>query len=128
MRFYILVLSMLACAIFPVIAFSENTAGGEFRYESRGKRDPFVPLIGIDRPAISKLEEITSPADIRLEGIASGAGGRLVAMLNGEIVKEGQRFGEIEIQKITKESVTIGMSRSVYTKVLGEEGGKKIGK
>lgn len=99
-----------------------------YKYESQGKRDPFVPLVGIDKPAISKLEDVTSITDIRLEGIASGAKGNLVAILNGEIVKEGNKYGEIKIVKITKKAVTIRMGGVDYEKILIEDGGVKSGR
>ena len=85
------------------------------KYESHGKRDPFVPLVGIESPAVSSLEDITSIGEVKLEGIASNPGGKSVAILNGEIVKAGDRFGEIKIEKITKKNVTIAMGGKNYT-------------
>jgi len=101
--------------------------GENFQYDSRGKRDPLVPLVGMDRPTVSRLEDITSIGDVKLEGIASNPGGKLVAILNGEIVKEGNRFGGVEIKKITRKSVTIAMGGKNYTIDLSEEGGVKSG-
>lgn len=119
---YILPL-LVVTAIFAQPGSAEN-----FTYESQGKRDPFVPLIGVDRPSLSKLEDITSIADVRLEGIASKSGGKMVAILNGEIAREGDKFGDIEIRKITKDTVTIFMGGHSYDKNLGEEGGKTSGR
>ncbi|MCM8761381.1 MAG: hypothetical protein NC938_01915 [Candidatus Omnitrophica bacterium] len=100
-----------------------------FQYESHGKRDPFVPLVGVDRPAAGRLEEITSVADIRLEGIATGAGKSMVAILNGEVVKEGDKFGDIEIKKITGRKVSILFGGKPYEMSLTEEeGGIKSGR
>ena len=90
------------------------------KYDAGGKRDPFVPLIGINRPAASKLENVTSITDVKLEGIANNPSGNLVAILNGEIVKEGDRFGDIQIKKITKTTVTILMAGVSYDKDLTE--------
>lgn len=120
---YALCLSLLATAVFAGLG-----AGESFNYESRGRRDPFVPLVGMDKPAVSRLEDVTSIADLRLEGIASAPKGKLVAILNGEIVKEGDRFGDIEIKKITKKTVTIMMGGKNYDKDLTEEGGSKSGR
>lgn len=97
----------------------------DFKYESRGRRDPFVPLVGIDVPKASKLEDITSINDIKFEGVASGKRGKMVAILNGEIVKEGDRFGEIEIGKITKKIIIIKMGGKDNEIQLPEEGGSK---
>ena len=94
-----------------------------FQYESRGKRDPFVPLIGSERPAIGRLEDVSSYADVRLEGIASVAGGKVVAILNGQVVKEGDKYGEVKIEKIMGKSVTVIFNNRPYEINLNEEGG-----
>jgi hypothetical protein len=113
--------SFLVCA-------TEISRAADFRYDSRGKRDPFVPLIGMDRPAVTKLEDIASIDDIRLEGIASG-GGKTVAILNGEALKEGDRAGDVELKKIGKKQVTILIGGKPYDVYLpGEEGGSKSGR
>ena len=104
------------------------SAADDYKYESHGKRDPFVPLVGIDKPAVSKLEDATSIADIKVEGIVTRSGGKMAAILNGQIVKEGDRFGDIEIRKITKKAVTIVMGGKNYDIMLIEEGGSKSGR
>lgn len=97
-----------------------------FKYESYGKRDPFVPLVGGSRPAIVKLEDITSADDVKVEGTAIGANGKKVAILNGEVLKEGDKVGEIELKKVEKKSVTISIGGKSYDLYLpGEEGGVK---
>ena len=114
----------IACILFlsfVTVVFAVSPGSGEnFQYESHGKRDPFIPLVGIERPATSSLEDITSIGEVKLEGIASRPGGKLIAILNGEIVKEGDRFGEIQIKKITKKTVTIVMGGKNYTVDLVE--------
>lgn len=120
----LIILFSLASAII----FVSPGAGDDYRYESRGRRDPFVPLVGMDRPTVSKLEDVTSIADLKLEGIASSLSGKPVAILNGEIVKEGDKFGIIEVEKITKRTVTVVMGGRKYDKDLSEEGGLKSGR
>ena len=115
-------------ALFTLSMIGSIAHGDDSKYESRGRRDPFVPLVGIDVPKTSKLEEITSINDIKLEGIASRQGGKMVAILNGEIVKEGDKFGEIEIDKITKKTVAIKLGGKDYEIELSEEGGLKSGR
>lgn len=118
-----------AFLVFTVLFFAASFGRCEnYKYESHGKRDPFVPLVGIDRPTTSKLEDITSITDVKLEGIATGSGGKIVAILNGEIVKEGDKFGDIQVKKITKQSVTIVMGGKNHVIDLIEEGGLKSGR
>lgn len=108
------------------IAGFVSLAGAQsFKYESHGKRDPFAPLIGQDKGSVGKLVDITSAEDLRLEGIASGPGGKNTAILNGEMVKAGQKIGEVTIKNITADAVEILMGDKTYSLKLSEEGGSK---
>lgn len=124
---------MVRAILIVLILLASGAATGRcenYQYESRGKRDPFVPLVGSERPAIGRLEDVSSYTDVRLEGIASGTGGKIVAILNGQVVKEGDKYGEVQIQKITGTSVTILFNNRPYEINLSEEegGGKKSGR
>ena len=121
----------LSAVVFILIIFSAAplVTAEDFQYESRGKRDPFVPLVGMDRPTVTSLEDITSADDIKLEGIAAGADGKQMAIMNGEVLKENDKVGEIELKKIGKKSITILIGGKAYEIYLpGEEGGVKGGK
>jgi len=96
----------------------------QFRYDQHAKRDPMVPLVGKEKPVILKLENITSVEDLRLEGIADGPRGR-IAILNGELVREGDRFGEVTIKDIAKRAVTVILEGKEHIINLPEEGGLK---
>ena len=98
------------------------------KYDPAGRRDPFVPLAGPDRPVASGLENIASVDDIRLEGIAISPKGKSRAILNGEMVKENDRIGNIEIKKIEKKQVIITFGGVERTLTLFEEGGNSGGK
>lgn len=113
---------LLASAIFAFSAY----AADNFTYESRGKRDPFVPLIGQEKGSVAKLSEVTSVEDMKLEGIAVGAGKKKTAIINGEILKEGQKVGEIYIKTISASSVVVTIGGKDYTLKLVEEGGSKV--
>lgn len=120
--------SFMFLSLAAAITLIPPAAGDDYRYESRGRRDPFVPLVGMDRPTVSKLEDVVSITDLKLEGIASSPAGKPIAILNGEIVKEGDRFGIIDIKKITKKTVTVVMGGRQYDKDLSEEGGTNSGR
>ena len=94
-------------ALIIMIAVSTAAVCESFKYEPRGKRDPFVPLIGQDKVVAAGLADVTSVEDVKLEGIAIGSNGKLAAIMNGEIVKEGYKIGEIVIKKIDPKSVTL---------------------
>jgi hypothetical protein len=119
----LLALSIILAAAFAGPAHAEGT-----KYESFNRRDPFVPLVGGERPANSGLENISSVGDIRLEGIAIGAKDKTRAILNGEIVKENDKIGQLEIKKIRKKEVIILFAGAEHTLTLPEEGGDSGGK
>ena len=75
---YIIIVTA-AVALFYLLP---DTASG---YESKGKRDPFVPLVGQEkaiRPA--GLEGVVSIEDVLLEGIAIGPSGKNIRKIEEE--------------------------------------------
>jgi hypothetical protein len=118
-----LALSGFAMAVlFSTVCIAAET----FQYDAHGNRDPLVPLVGQEKPGgVLSLAEIVSADDIKLEGIAGVVSGRRMAIINGELVKEGFKAGEIEVKSIAKNSVLIAISGREYTINLPEEGGLK---
>ena len=123
-RFGVFTAGLVAFLFFIVAA--SYAIGEGFKYESRGKRDPFVPLVGASKPVVVKLEDITSAEDIKVEGIATGAEGKRVAILNGEVLKENDKVGEVTLVRVEKKFVTISIGGKSYNLYLpGEEEGVK---
>lgn len=109
----------MAAAAGPLFAES-------FEHSARGQRDPFVPLVGAERPAVVELDDAVSPEDVRLEGIATGARGEPVAIINGKVYREGASAGDVSLVKIGKRSITLVIRGKSYEIFLaGDEGGKK---
>ena len=111
-------------------AYSEKLDKTAFGYESKGKRDPFVPLIGqVQAKKISGLIDITSIEDVKLEGIAIDSSGNNIAILNGQMVKEDSKFGVLHIKKISQKTVQLSIEGTDYTlKIQKGEEENKIGK
>lgn len=121
MRRILLIIALLAIVTSPKFSEAE-----QFKYDPHGKRDPMVPLIGQEKPGGAVgFSEIVSIDDVRLEGIAGETAGKRVAIINGELVKENFKSGEIQIEKIAKNSVTLTISGKEFTIKLPEEGGQK---
>jgi hypothetical protein len=76
-----------------------------FEYNAKSKRDPFIPLISETGGYASDAYEASAIEDIRLEGIAWDEVKGSIAIVNGEIVKEGDSLGSMKILKIGKDSV-----------------------
>lgn len=119
-------LIIIFLAIVPLIA-AYHAAGvvQDFRYEAHGRRDPFVPLIGHEKSAAAKLKDVTSIHELNLEGVAMGAEGGRVAILNGEMLREREKVGDVEIKKIAANSVTLSIDGVEHMIKLSEEGGVK---
>lgn len=112
-------------ALIITVTISMAAECESFKYEAHGRRDPFVPLIGQDKVVAATLADVTSVEDIKVEGIAIGSDGKRTAIINGEIVKEGYKAGEIVIKKINPKSVTLLISNKEFKTSLPDEGGLK---
>ena len=84
-----------------VFAFAEEG----FKYDAKGNRDPFMPLVSEGGVYVSDAYGITGIKDVRLEGIVWDEAENSVAIINGEIVKEGQEIGSVKVLKIEKDGV-----------------------
>ncbi|MBU0759341.1 MAG: general secretion pathway protein GspB [Candidatus Omnitrophica bacterium] len=82
-------------------AFAEE----EFTYGAKGKRDPFVPLVSEGGVYVSDAYGISGIKDIRLEGIVWDEAKGSIAIINGEIVREGQKVGAAEVLRIENNAV-----------------------
>lgn len=116
---YTFILIMGFCFSAP-LGYCADPLDSVFTYDSKGKRDPFVPLIGQERVMGASLETITSPDDIKLEGIATGGGGKRIAIINGQMVKENDKFGGLIIKSILRTSVELSIEGRDYTLTLQE--------
>lgn len=98
--------------------YCADASDNGFIYDNKSKRDPFIPLVGQERSVGAGLETIVSQDDVKLEGIAIGAGGKQIAILNGHMVKENNKFGALVIKKISRKSVEISIEGRDYTLTL----------
>ena len=94
--------------------FAVSVAAG-YRYDSRGRRDPFVPLVGVsERSAHGGVRGILSAADVSLQGIVTNEDGRKQAVINGELMKEGDRIGRLLVESIGENSVKVKIDEAEF--------------
>lgn len=90
-------------------------------YNALGRRDPFVPLVGVgETGSRSGLEGIMSIDDISLTGIVSDSEGTRSIIVNGEILNEGQRVERVFVESIGDNEVVILIDEERHTLRLYE--------
>jgi len=98
------ILTMSVCQLTAIIgncAFAEEG----FKYNAKSRRDPFIPLISETGGYASDAYEASAIEDIRLEGIVWDDVNGSIAIINGEIAKEGDSMGSIKVLKINKDNI-----------------------
>lgn len=74
-------------------------AQGEFVYDAKGKRNPFIPLVTSDGRLLS-LDRQQSKGDLLIEGIIYDKQGRSFALVNGTVVSIGDTVGDYQVLRI----------------------------
>jgi hypothetical protein len=87
--------------------FSGYAQEEQFKYDSKGKRNPFIPLVTSDGRLIKLKEEEEKKAEFALEGIVYSQYGISYAIFNGEVVKVGDKIGESQVLKIEERRVIL---------------------
>jgi len=116
----ILIIAIASCTF--CFIFSVCVAD-DFVYDSKRKRDPFIPLVGLTSgAAIKELVDVTSMQDIVLGGIVYDKKSA-AAIVNGTFVKEGMRVGLVFIEKIEPKKVILVIEDDRHEVLLTEEEG-----
>ncbi len=76
-----------------------------FTYNSKAKKDPFVPLLSEGGAYVSDAYGINNIKDIKLEGIVWERAKTSIAIINGEIVEEGEVIGAVKVLRIERDAV-----------------------
>ena len=84
----------------------------EFTYDSKGKRDPFVSLIGGGK---DEGADERNAGEYRVEGIIFDPGKESLTVINGKVLKEGDSIGPYKVVKIEKTSVLLSKQDEVFS-------------
>ncbi len=108
------------CALFGMIFFEWTAShASEVKYDARGRRDPFVPLVSANATVSSgELLSVEKIEDLRVEGVVFDSKKGSVVILNGQMMKEGQEIGNVKVIKIKPAGVEVS--------IAGQEGFKPI--
>ena len=114
---------ILVCGLWPI---GYNSASAEdFSYNSKGRRDPFVPLVGPGAVyQVKEAVDITSTEDVELEGIVYDSKGVSRAIVNSIVLKEGDQAGVLLLEKVDPGKIVIRIDNIRYEVYLsGEKSG-----
>ena len=96
----------------------ESVFSGE--YDSCEKRDPFVPLVGVEGRKNVSDENVFTIDNVVFQGVAFDDKGEQNAIINGELMGVGEKMGEMEIKHITEEYVSVRIGEKTYKLKLYE--------
>ena len=109
--------------LFIIILLNSSLAwaGDEvFKYDDHGKRDPFWKLINSSGMIMSYETDLLI-SDIVLEGIISDPSGQNAAVMNGAIVKIGDKIGNFYVQQIDKDRIILWKDGEQFVLKLKKE-------
>lgn len=98
----------VAAAVILCVAFLGNLAFAQedYAYDAKGRRNPFIPLVGPDARLVQLDKEESTHADLNVEGIIFDKQGRCFAIVNGSVVGIGDSVDTYQILKIDEKKVT----------------------
>ncbi|MBL7070659.1 MAG: hypothetical protein ISS26_00595 [Candidatus Omnitrophica bacterium] len=121
-RFPVLFIIFFITASLP--AGNTQPSGEEvFVYKIGDRRDPFMPLVTGQKRLSLGIDGIESVEDVKFEGVIFDPYGNSVAVLNSEIVGEGDKINNVEIIKIMEKAITLKIHGETHTIDLEVEGG-----
>ena len=98
----VILITLFVSFIFSMVSFAQ----GEFVYDAKGKRNPFIPLV-TPEGRLLKLDklEATSVQGLAIEGIIYDKFGRSFAIVNANVVGIGDVVGDYQVLKIQENKV-----------------------
>lgn len=109
---FVLMVGILQGIIFFPVVFAE-----EIRYDSGGRRDPFIPLIGEG----GTLKKGLDPTGLIVEGIIIDPKEGSMALINGELYKEGDHVQNANLIRIFHDRVILAQEDEEKTLWIREE-------
>jgi len=100
----------------------QSKMGAASGYDPLTRRDPFVPLIGVQKGSpTGGIWNIFSVDDIVLQGIVVNPDGSRSAVINGEVIPEGEMIEQVFIKEVNVNSVVITLNDETHEIKLYEE-------
>ncbi len=95
----------------------------DFTYTSKGKRNPFIPLVSKEGRLIKlDKEEQTGKTDLLVDGIIYDKQGLSYALVNGRVVGVGDYVDEYRVLKVENNKVTFLKDDQMREVSINKEG------
>ena len=125
---YLRILFASITAISSVIFFDyvAKSFADDIHYESAGRRDPFIPLVG-EHGEVSKGFDSKG---MNVEGIVFDPNHGSLALINGEFYKQGDKVQNALVTGIHKDRVTLSQNdeeKTIWIREDVDENGDKNG-
>lgn len=90
-------------------------------YNSQNRRDPFLPLVSTSGYVLDLGVDL-EVSDLKVEGIMHEETKESLAIVNGKVVKKGDRIGDFTVEEISKDRVVfLGSDGKTIEVVLKKE-------
>jgi hypothetical protein len=109
---------LILVLLFPLSGFAQEQ---QFTYDSKGKRNPFIPLLTADGRLI-KLDKEEAKGDLQVEGIIFDKRGRSYTIVNGQVVGIGDSIAGYEVLKIENNKVVFINENKITEIEVHQEG------
>jgi hypothetical protein len=107
--------------LFFVLVYCFSFAQGDFIYDAKGERDPFMPLVTPEGRFI-KIKSRSVTEGLELEGIIYDKISMSYAIVNGLVVKVGDFVGDYQVLKIEEKKVIFIKDGQPFEVELSKEG------
>ncbi len=107
--------------LFFVLIYCFSFAQGDFIYDAKGERNPFMPLVTSEGRFI-KIKPRSVTKGLELEGIIYDKISLSYAIVNGSVVKVGDFVGDYQVLKIEEKKVIFIKDGQPFEVELNKEG------
>lgn len=117
-----IIFTFLLILTFKLLSFAE----GDFVYDAKGKRNPFIPLVTNEGRLIKLDKEDDAGAkDLVIDGIIYDKQGLSYAIINAQVVGVGDYVGEHRVLKVESDKVVFLKQDQIREVFITEEGGSE---
>ena len=109
--------------------FSMAAQAADSLYVSKGKRDPFVPLVatGAKIGTAAGLASVETLEEVTIEGLMFDVDPKnSVVIVNGSVLREGDEVGNVKLLKIQLDGAILSVNGNEGFKPLYQEENKKV--